>query len=672
NMPAQWVRDDQGKEITISVDIEKQTLVARILRVNVGRIPLYLLDANLEQNPPELRAITHELYGGDRQMRIRQEILLGIGGVRMLRALGIEPNVVHMNEGHSAFASLERIRQLRQDQGLSFDEAYETVKASSCFTTHTPVPAGNDYFEAELVRRHFAGYMGDLGISMPVLLGFGRIHPRDQQEQFCMTVLALRTSSFNNGVSRLHGRVSRDMWKDVWPHFPTEDVPITHITNGVHIPSWLSNDMSYLLSRSLGPAWVEDPDSQGVWGKIEAIPDAELWRAHERRRGRLVAFVRSRLVASLKRRGASSEMITLASEVLNAEHLTIVFARRFATYKRAVLLLQNLDRLAAILNNSQRPVQMVFAGKAHPLDNEGKEFIRQVVALQRDPRFRQRLVFIEDYDINVARYLVQAADIWLNTPRRPLEACGTSGMKATANGALNLSILDGWWDEGFQPGLGWAIGSGEEYDDPLVQDQIEARAVFRLLEDEVAPLFYQRDEHNLPRGWISHMKKSLAVLCPAFNTHRMLEDYVDMAYLPAAGRYNALSGDGFRLAHDIGAWSRRIRENWSQVKVVEVKSPDRDYLLWGEDIEVTAKVQLGELKPEDVACDIYFGLLGADGNFLESYTEPMEAVGDNDGVYEFTGRLTIKHTGRLGLNLRVVPFHPQLGYKYALGLAVWS
>jgi starch phosphorylase len=671
-MPAQWVRDDQGKEITISVDIEKQTLVARILRVNVGRIPLYLLDANLEQNPPELRAITHELYGGDRQMRIRQEILLGIGGVRMLRALGIEPNVVHMNEGHSAFASLERIRQLRQDQGLSFDEAYETVKASSCFTTHTPVPAGNDYFEAELVRRHFAGYMGDLGISMPVLLGFGRIHPRDQQEQFCMTVLALRTSSFNNGVSRLHGRVSRDMWKDVWPHFPTEDVPITHITNGVHIPSWLSNDMSYLLSRSLGPAWVEDPDSQGVWGKIEAIPDAELWRAHERRRGRLVAFVRSRLVASLKRRGASSEMITLASEVLNAEHLTIVFARRFATYKRAVLLLQNLDRLAAILNNSQRPVQMVFAGKAHPLDNEGKEFIRQVVALQRDPRFRQRLVFIEDYDINVARYLVQAADIWLNTPRRPLEACGTSGMKATANGALNLSILDGWWDEGFQPGLGWAIGSGEEYDDPLVQDQIEARAVFRLLEDEVAPLFYQRDEHNLPRGWISHMKKSLAVLCPAFNTHRMLEDYVDMAYLPAAGRYNALSGDGFRLAHDIGAWSRRIRENWSQVKVVEVKSPDRDYLLWGEDIEVTAKVQLGELKPEDVACDIYFGLLGADGNFLESYTEPMEAVGDNDGVYEFTGRLTIKHTGRLGLNLRVVPFHPQLGYKYALGLAVWS
>jgi starch phosphorylase len=590
----------------------------------------------------------------------------------MLRALGIEPNVVHMNEGHSAFASLERIRQLRQDQGLSFDEAYETVKASSSFTTHTPVPAGNDYFEAELVRRHFAGYVGELGISMPVLLGFGRVHPRDQQEQFCMTVLALRSSSFNNGVSRLHGRVSRDMWKDVWPHFPTEDVPITHITNGVHIPSWLSNDMSYLLSRSLGPAWVEDPDSQGVWANIEAIPDAELWRAHERRRGRLVAFVRSRLVASLKRRGASSEMITLASEVLNAEHLTIVFARRFATYKRAVLLLQDLDRLAAILNNSQRPVQMVFAGKAHPLDNEGKEFISQVVALQRDPRFRQRLVFIEDYDINVARYLVQGADIWLNTPRRPLEACGTSGMKATANGALNLSILDGWWDEGYQPGLGWAIGSGEEYDDPEVQDQIEARAVFRLLEDEVAPLFYQRDEHNLPRGWISHMKKSLAFLCPEFNTHRMLEDYVDMAYLPAAGRYNALSGDGFRLAHEIGTWSRRIRENWTQVKVVEVKSPDRDYLLWGEDIEVTAKVQLGELKPEDVACDIYYGPLGADGNFLESYTGPMEAVGNNDGVYEFAGRLTIKHTGRLGLNLRVVPFHPQLGSKYALGLAVWG
>ena len=672
NMPMTLVRDAQGQEVTVSVDIEGRPLVARLWQVNVGRVCLYLMDANIEQNPDDLRAITHQLYGGDTEMRIRQEILLGIGGVRALKALGLAPNVFHMNEGHSAFASLERIRILRAEQGLSFDEAREMVKTSNCFTTHTPVPAGNDYFDPDLVRRHFQGYVRELGISLPVLLAYGRIHPHDQQEQFCMTVLALRLSAANNGVSRLHGQVSRQMWQDVWPHFPLEDVPISHITNGVHIPSWISGDMAYLYYRYLGPAWMEDPDSQAVWKLIDQIPDGELWRAHERRRARCVAYVRSRLVEQLKRRGASAETLRQAAEVLNAEALTVVFARRFATYKRAVMILQDPERLARLVGDPKRPVQFIFAGKAHPKDNEGKEFIRRIVAMSQEPRFRQHMVFIEDYDINVARYLVQGADVWLNTPRRPLEACGTSGMKAAANGALNLSILDGWWDEGFEPGLGWAIGAGEQYEDEYLQDQVEARAMYRTLENEVAPAFYDRAEEGLPRRWIAYMKKSLSRLCPVFNTHRMLEDYADESYLPAATRFNSLAQEGFTRARQLGAWTRRIMENWSQVEVREVTSPMPETLTWGEDLEVRALVKLGGLTPADVACDIYHGPLDADGQFASRDTQQMEPVGGGDGVFEFRGRVKCLYTGRLGLKVRVVPFHGDLNSKYALGLAAWG
>ncbi|KIX10739.1 alpha-glucan family phosphorylase [Dethiosulfatarculus sandiegensis] len=672
NLPTELLKEDSGELVKISVDIQGRALTAQVWKVMVGRITLYLMDANLEENPPDFRAITYQLYGGDRQMRIRQEILLGIGGVRLLERLGIQPNVLHMNEGHSAFAALERIRQLRLKFGLSFDEACEAVKASTCFTTHTPVPAGNDYFDPELVRRHFAGYVEELGISMPVLLGFGRIHPRDQQELFCMTVLALRLSSFSNGVSKLHGEVSRHMWREVWPHFPLEDVPISHITNGVHIPSWISSDMAYLYDRYLGPAWMENSDYRGVWSSVRQIPDAELWRAHERRRTRSVAFLRKRLSEQVKRQGGSAEQLAQAAEALNPETLTLVFARRFATYKRAVLLLSDPDRLSAILNNPKRPVQVVFAGKAHPRDNEGKEYIRKVVALGKDPRFRQKLVFIEDYDINVARYLVQGADVWLNTPQRPLEACGTSGMKAAANGALNLSILDGWWDEAFEPGVGWAIGAGEEYQDAQEQNRIEANALYRILEDEVVPLFYNRGEDDLPRGWIEYMKKSLSHLCPEFNTHRMLADYTEEGYLPAAVRYNALVSDDFERARELGAWVRKIMENWGQVKVIEVTSNAPDTLYWGDEIEIRARVRLGELFPSDVACDLYFGPLDADGEFKKRETKSMEAAGQENGEYLFHGRLKSPWTGRMGLTVRLVPFAPQLSSKHSLGLAVWG
>ena len=672
NMPMELVTDKDGREINISVDIEGRPLVARAWRVQVGRIPLYLLDANIDANPPDLRSITHQLYGGDIEMRIRQEILLGIGGVRLLQALNIKPNVYHMNEGHSAFASLERIRILRQERGLGFDEAMAIVKSSNCFTTHTPVPAGNDYFGADLIQRHFQNYMADLGISIPVLLAYGRVNPHDQQALFCMTVLALRFSSYNNGVSRLHGEVSRHMWQDVWPNFPLEDVPITHITNGVHIPSWISGEMVYLYSRYLGAAWSEDADSQAIWQKIPRIPDAELWRARERRRASLITYVRDHLSEQLKRQGAGAELIRQAGEVLDPGALTIVFARRFATYKRAVMFMEDLDRLDRILNDPERPVQIIFAGKAHPQDNEGKAFIRKVVEVCRDPRFRNRLVFLENYDINVGRYLVQGADVWLNNPRRPLEACGTSGMKAAANGGLNLSILDGWWDEGYEPGLGWAIGSREINPDDETQDKMDALSLYRLLESEVVPLFYDRPDNDMPRRWIGYIKGSLTKLAPMFNTHRMLEDYTNMFYVHAADSYNATSAEDFKLARQLGAWSHKIMENWSQVEVLEMSGPDQEAFLWGDEVEIRAKVKIGRLSPDDVGCEVYFGPLGADGEFGSRQTVTMQTTSQENDTYWYSGKIICDSNGRLGIKIRVTPFFREALSQSTMGLVAWS
>jgi starch phosphorylase len=672
NMPMELVLDGKGDEIIVSVDIEGRQLHARAWKIQVGRIPLYVLDANIEINPPDLRSITHQLYGGDIEMRIRQEILLGIGGVRLLDALNIEARVYHMNEGHSAFASLERIRLLRQRHGLSFDEALALVRSSNCFTTHTPVPAGNDYFSADLIQRHFNDYMHELGISMPVLMAYGRVDPHDQQALFCMTVLALRFSTYNNGVSRLHGEVSRHMWKDVWPNFPLEDIPITSVTNGVHIPSWISGEMVYLYNRYLGAAWTEEHDSRTIWQKAARIPDSELWRARERRRASLITYVRDYLSAQLMRQGAGAELIHQAGEVLDARVLTIVFARRFATYKRAVMLMEDLDRLDLILNNPERPVQIIFAGKAHPQDNEGKAFIRTVVETCRNPRFRNRMVFLENYDINVARYLVQGADVWLNNPRRPLEACGTSGMKAAANGCLNLSILDGWWDEGYEPGLGWAIGSRDMNDDHDLQDKMDAYALYRILEHEVVPLFYDRPDGDMPRRWLAYIKQNLSKLVPVFNTHRMLEDYTNLFYMPAAASMNSLIADNFKLDRQVGAWGHKIMENWGQVEVSEIIGPDNGNFLWGEKIEIKTKIKLASLSPDDVRCEIYYGLLNAGGNFANRQTVAMTPEKKEGDAWWYKGSITCENNGRLGIKIRVTPFFMGTLSQHAIGLVAWS
>ncbi len=529
-------------------------------------------------------------------MRFRQEMLLGVGGVHALEALGLEPTVFHMNEGHSAFSGLERMRRLMKRGGLSLEAAKEVVKSNSVFTTHTPVPAGNDYFPPDLMGKYFGKYAEDLGLSFNECLALGRLNPDNNQEAFCMTMLAIRLSNYRNGVSKLHREVSRGMWKGIWPAFPERDVPIVSVTNGVHIPSYISQEMADLYNRYLGPRWIEDPDNEKVWERVDLIPDTELWRTHERRRERLIAFARRRVKEQLLRRGELPSEIKRAEDVLNPEALTICFARRFATYKRGDLLFRDAKRLAGILNDPERPVQIIFAGKAHPQDMAGKAIIKNIVQHIHEETFRYKVVFLEDYDINIARYMVQGADVWLNTPRRPMEACGTSGMKAVANGALHMSVLDGWWAEGYSPGAGWAIGAGEEYEDTEYQDEIESRAMYELLEREVIPAFYARTRDGTPREWIRMMKASMRRLCPIFNTHRMLEDYVDGFYVPAAVLHQKMQHERNQTAESFAEWKQKVQRHWREVRIQEVKLEDgRAEIPVGKAMPIQARIGLGQL-----------------------------------------------------------------------------
>jgi len=671
-MPVTLVRDTKGAPLTVSVDFQGQPVQILIWRIDVGRVPLYMLDTNTGSNPPEFRRTTAQLYGGDRENRLRQEIVLGIGGVRALKALGIEPTVIHINEGHSAFSALERINILRKEEGLSFDAAREVVLATTVFTTHTPVPAGNDLFDPGLLRMYFEEYAKELGINFRVLLGYGRLDPQNDSEAFCMSTLGLRLSAYTNAVSRLHRQISQSMWQKVWHHHPVEDVPIDYITNGIHVPTWISRGMAGLFDRYLGPDWAEDPDNEKVWEQAEWIPDPELWRTHERCRENLVGLVRTRLQEQLNKRGAPASEVQSASEVLTPEALTIGFARRFATYKRATLLFRDLDRLDRIVNNATYPVQIIIAGKAHPQDNEGKEYIKQIFHLAREERFRRRIVFLEDYNMHVAQRLVSGCDLWLNTPRRPLEACGTSGMKAQANGSLNLSVLDGWWDEGYHRDFGWSIGHGEVYQDYGAQDSIESRDLYNLLEEEIIPLFYQRGQDDIPRGWVEKMRSGLRRLVPVFNSHRMVQEYVNRYYLPCSMRFQALSQDGFTDAKNLALWRQKIMTCWHEIAIREVSSPESLDVTAGRELEAQAKIELGSLTPDDVTVEAYYGSLDHDGDFSDREMIPLQAEGLADGLYTFSGKIPCRKTGRFGYTVRITPSKERLENRFAMGLVAWA
>ncbi len=672
-MPVRALRDEGGAPLTVRVDIGDREVEARLWRIDVGRVPLILLDTNLPGNPPDLRDLTDDLYGGGPDHRLDQEILLGVGGVRALRRVGIAPRVFHINEGHCAFLVLERIRELMEDRGLAFAEAREVVAASTVFTTHTPVPAGIDEFPPEMAATRLARMREALGLSREEFLDLGRLHPGRSGAPLNMAVLALRTSSFVNGVSRLHGAVARSLWRGVWPDAPPEEIPIGHVTNGVHAETWISVEMRTLLDRYLGPSWPRNVSDPRTFEGAARIPAAELWRTHERRRERLVAFARARLAARLKARGALRSEIESAREALDPEALTIGFARRFATYKRATLLLTDPDRLERILTDPRRPVQIIWAGKAHPRDDGGKDFIRRIVQFARRPGLRGRVVFLENYDPVIARYLVQGADLWLNTPRRPLEASGTSGMKAALNGGLNLSIPDGWWDEAKSPDVGWTIGTGETYDDPAYQDRVEANTIYDLLEREIVPRFYDRGSDGMPHEWIEMMKASLRGLGPVFNTHRMLQEYDERAYHPALVRRARLEEEDHRRARELARWWERVRKAWPGVAVGEVSTDLNGEIRVGASFTVRALVKTGGLSPEDLEVAVYRGRVADDtGEITGADTVEMAPAGEEgpEGL-PYAAEVPCEASGRRGFTVRVLPRHEDLPRSRALTLVRW-
>ena len=680
NLPLTLQTGPDGRRLTVEVNAGA-LVTAQIWRADVGRVPLFLLDTNLPENRPEDRAITDQLYGGDREMRLRQEILLGIGGYRALEVLGLPPTVCHMNEGHSAFLSLERTRRLMETHRLSFREARGLASAGLVFTGHTPVPAGHDYFSPALIERYLGDYARGLGLTLGEFLGLGRQNPANDSEEFCMTVLALRMAAFSNGVSKLHGRVSREMWKGLWPGVPVEEIPIGHVTNGVHFRSWISNEMNQLYDRYLGAHWRENQADAKLWTRVASIPQEELWRTHERRRERLVAYTRRQLRAQLIRRGSPRPAIDAADEVLDPSALTIGFARRFATYKRATLLLRDVERLERIVNQPGRPVQFLFAGKAHPRDDAGKALIQQLVKLAQRPEFRRRLVFLEDYDMAVARSLVQGCDIWLNTPLRPLEASGTSGMKALANGALNLSTLDGWWDEAWQEArakgafVGWAIGRGEAYDNPEYQDQVEANALYDLLETEIVPAFYERGADGLPRRWIGYMKSSIGTLSYSFNTQRMVKDYTAGSYLKAHETSRRMITCGAECARTLAAWLSRVEHAWASVRVDSVDAAGSGAISVGQQISVHARVRLGGLTEDEVAVELCLGRLNADGEIADAAIIPMRAAGPAtpDGIQVFEAiDVPCRQSGRIGYTVRIRPYHADEARPFLPGLIRWA
>lgn len=680
NLPLEIMRYTDGSPVQIRVDLPENAVFARVWRCMVGRIPLYLLDTNLPENSPADREITSRLYGGGSEMRIKQEIVLGIGGVRAMDAINVKPNVWHMNEGHAAFLALERIRVLlAAHPNLAFDEVRQQVMASSVFTTHTPVPAGIDMFPPDMMTKYFKNYYPELKLDEEGFLALGREDVTNKKQGFSMAVLALRLADCYNGVSELHGAVSRKMWHNIWPRVPQQEVPIRHVTNGIHTRTWLSGDISEVLDRYMGDSWLTDPTDASAWEAIHQIPDEELWRAHERARERLVAWTRKRLRAQLERRNAPPDEVKAADEVLDPEALTIGFARRFATYKRGALLLREPERLKKLLDDAKMPIQFVFAGKAHPADNEGKELIRSIVQFARQPQYRRKFVFVENYDMSVARQLVQGVDVWLNTPRRPHEASGTSGMKAAANGILNCSILDGWWVEGhaLDPMVGWTIGRGEEighgYTDANHQDTVESQLLYELLEKEMVPLFYQRTSNGIPREWIQRMKACIRMLAPVFNTNRMVRDYAEMFYTPSMVRGTELSQNNLAGAAQLARHKLKLRDVWDKIRVIGVHTSGNGHYKVGEKMQVEALLDVPELEPQDVQVQLYAGPINSTGEIDNPQVLDMQYTRQMaPGRHLFTGAIECRTSGRQGFAVRILPGFKDMATPFEPGLITWN
>lgn len=673
SMPMQLVQDKNGKPVLINVDLPLAKVFAQIWQINIGRNYLYLLDTNIEENEIlEYKNITDQLYGGDRDTRIQQEILLGIGGMRALQAINLEPSVIHINEGHAAFALLERTRMYMNQFNIDFRTASQITRYSSVFTTHTPVPAGNEAFDVSRMGKYFNLYSQELGLKFEDLIALGQVEDFNYNEAFSMTILGLRLTEFHNGVSKLHGSVSRNMWRNLWKDFPEEEIPIDAITNGVHLPTWISRELSELFDRYLQPSWKVDVDNQTIWDNVDTIPSDELWREKQRRRLRLVLFSRD----YLKSRQADylrPDQLEKINEYLDPDALTIGFARRFAGYKRPFLIFSDMKRLKNILTNKDYPVQIIISGKAHPHDIEGKQMIQSIIQKIHDYGLEKHVVFLEDYDMVISRLMVKGCDVWLNNPIRPMEASGTSGMKAAVNGTINFSILDGWWDEGYNGSNGFPIGRGEQFQPSPEIDQMQADLLYDTLENQIIPLFYDRGEMRVPSKWVELMKNSIKSITPLFSSHRMVKEYAKKYYLTACSLNKALKEKNAKNAIEFFNWQAKVKSEWRNIKISNIELIN-DHEAWiGKPIEVTCDIELGALSPEDVLVQVFYGA-------IDPHTEEIKGVNyknlnliEKEGdKYRYEGSYSCSTTGKQGFTIRVIPNHQLLTRITDLYLCKWA
>ncbi len=656
SLPVTPVTRANGGELVVGVMLTGVEVFLKVWRIDVGRVKLYLLDSNIPKNAAaEHREITDQLYGGDDHKRIHQEIVLGIGGLRALKELGLNPTVYHMNEGHSAFLAIERIRVLMAEHRLSFEEALQASRVNNVFTTHTSVPAGLDRFDEVMIREHFEPYCQQAGIPVETILALGRTADANAYEPFSMAIFAMQTSAFRNAVSRLHRRVSQQMWAGLWPNLPVWEVPIASITNGVHLTSWIHGDMANLYDQYLQADWREGNNQPESWDQIAEIPSVDLWEAHRKRKRRLVTFVRERAVASAVSHNAPAPEVERAAELLDPEAFTIGFARRFATYKRATLVFRDLARLKLLLRNAKMPVQLVVAGKAHPKDIPGKTLIREIVQLSRDPELAGHVVFVEDYGIEVAGELVQGVDLWLNTPRRGEEACATSGMKAGINGVLNLSVLDGWFDEAAENSGGWAIGDREPYSPD--RDAAHAAAIYSVLENEIVPLYYEAREEGVPKRWMRRVRQSMRYVSAYYNCQRMVGHYRSELYEPAHRAYQAMAREDFSAAREYVKWDRGLSQRWPEVRFLDAGIGPQSTVLTGSTLPLEARIDLAGLAPEDVRVEALVGRVGPQGELEETQVLALEPLEHHGTVFSFGRSFAPLASGRLGYSVRVSPNH---------------
>ena len=675
DLPIHPVKTEEGEDLIIYLKFPKRRIYLKVWQINVGRVKLYLLDSDIEKNNPEDRDVTLRLYGGDQEMRIRQEIVLGMGGVNLLtRALKLEPTIYHMNEGHSSFLILELIKNVIKEKQVSFEVARDIVSSQTVFTTHTPVPAGNDIFPISLVEKYFKDFWPRLAITREEFLKMGMKPCQDLENGFNMGILALKVAGKKNGVSNLHGAVSRELFADVWPEIAANESPIGYVTNGIHTCSWLSPNLKQLYNKYLIPYWQDKIQYDYVWEKIKNIPDEKLWEAHQARKEKLLNIVKNNVTERLRRSGYNYEDINSITSKLNPNALTIGFARRFATYKRATLIFKDLERITQILNNSDRPVQLIFAGKAHPADKQGQDLIKFIHDVSMMPQFKGKIFLLENYNIAMSRYLISGVDVWLNNPRRPMEASGTSGQKASVNGVINFSVLDGWWAEGYNQKNGWRIGFNSDYESYEAQDVTDSQNIYETLEQKIIPAYYNKEKNGISKEWLDYMKESIISTGGKYSTSRMLSDYTSQFYIPLCNLHNKYYKDLSDVTR-FNTWKNDMYRNWKDIKITQKEDNLNNIAIdAGKCITVRCQVELPNINPEHISVECYYGKILENGVVEDISIIPMQQIKpkvESRKNYEYETKIELKTGGNYGYTFRVMPKHEMLLESANMDLVKW-